>query len=168
MQKGVPVRWIVRAKAEDLNGCNNPLTVPQYGIRKQLVPGDNLIEFTPDREGTIAYTCWMGISSSIKIVGDLRTLTASDLSAPSRGKIESAFGSGGGGGGCCGATPGQFANRKIPTDVIQVAKRTADGQVAEVVVDANGYSPAVIVMKRGIKGKVKFVSLMLLSGRSLP
>jgi sulfite exporter TauE/SafE len=87
VQKGIPVRWIVRAKAADLNGCNNPLTVPQYGIRKQLVPGDNLIEFTPDREGTISYTCWMGmISSSIRIVADLRALTAGDLSVSEIGR----------------------------------------------------------------------------------
>jgi plastocyanin domain-containing protein len=174
VQKGIPVRWTVSAKAEDLNGCNNPLTVPQYGIRKQLVPGDNLIEFTPDRDGTIAYTCWMGmISSSIRIVPDLKVLTASDLSAPAGnavppgGSISSAFGSGGGGGGCCGATPGKFANGKIPVDVIQVAKRTADGQVAEIVVDANGYSPAVIVMKRGVKGKVKFIAANLSSCNSV-
>jgi sulfite exporter TauE/SafE len=170
VQKGIPVRWTVSAKAVDLNGCNNPLTVPQYGIRKRLVPGDNLIEFTPDRDGTISYTCWMGmISSSIRIVPDLKVLTASDLSAPAGGaappggSISSAFGSGGGAGGCCAPTPGKFANGKIPIDVIQVAKRTADGQVAEIVVDANGYSPAVIVMKRGVKGKVKFVAVNLSS-----
>lgn len=167
VQKGIPVRWTVSAKAEDLNGCNNPLTVPQYGIRKTLVPGDNLIEFTPDRDGTIAYTCWMGmISSSIRIVPDLKLLTARDLSAPTGGSISSAFGPGYSGGasqggaqskGCCGATPGKFANGRIPTDVIQIAKRTAEGQVADIVVDANGYSPAVIVMKRGVKGKVRFV-----------
>jgi sulfite exporter TauE/SafE/copper chaperone CopZ len=175
VQNGIPVRWIVSAKAEDLNGCNNPLTVPQYGIRKQLVPGDNLIEFTPDRDGTITYTCWMGmISSSIRIVPDLRTLTASDLSAPAPGgaapppgaTIASAFAPGadsGGGGGCCGTAPGKFANGKIPVDVIQVARRTSEGQVADVVVDANGYSPAVIVMKRGVKGKVRFVAAKLSS-----
>lgn len=176
VQKGIPVRWTVSAKAEDLNGCNNPLTVPQYGIRKTLVPGDNLIEFTPDREGTIAYTCWMGmISSSIRIVPDLKLLTAKDLSAPAAGNISSAFGPGGGGGGlsprdarlppqgCCGATPGKFANGRIPTDVIQVARRTAEGQVADIVVDANGYTPAVIVMKRGVKGKVRFVASSLSS-----
>jgi plastocyanin domain-containing protein len=168
VQKGIPVRWTVSAKAEDLNGCNNPLTVPQYGIRKQLVPGDNLIEFTPDRDGTISYTCWMGmISSSIRIVPDLKVLTASDLSAPSGGDIASAFGSGGGGGSCCGATPGKFANGKIPVDVIQIAKRTPDGQVAEVVVDANGYTPAVIVMKRGVKGKVRFAAANLSSCNSV-
>jgi plastocyanin domain-containing protein len=166
VQKGIAVRWIVNAKAEDLNGCNNPLTIPEYGIRKQLVPGDNLIEFTPDRDGVITYTCWMGmISSSIRIVPDLTVLTASDLSVPpGGGDIASAFGADGGGagapasGGCCGATPGKFANGKIPVDVIQVAKLTGDGQVAEVVVDANGYTPAVIVMKRGVKGKVRFAA----------
>jgi plastocyanin domain-containing protein len=171
VQKGIPVRWTVSAKAEDLNGCNNPLTVPQYGIRKLLLPGDNLIEFTPDRDGTISYTCWMGmISSFIRIVPDLRTLTSSDLSAPPAGvAIESAFGPGAGTGtgGCCGATPVKFANGRIPVDVIQIARRTADGQVADVVVDANGYSPAVIVMKRGVKGKVRFVARGLSSCNSV-
>ena len=38
VQKGIPVRWTISAKAEDLNGCNNPLTVPQYGIRKTARP----------------------------------------------------------------------------------------------------------------------------------
>jgi sulfite exporter TauE/SafE/copper chaperone CopZ len=110
VQEGIPVRWIVNAKAADLNGCNNPLTVPQYGIRKQLVPGDNLIEFTPDKDGTISYTCWMGmISSTIRIVPDLRALTARDLTAPKDGKVASAFdGNSDNGGvlsaGCCGST----------------------------------------------------------------
>ena len=120
VQNGIPVRWIVNAKAADLNGCNNPLTVPQYGIRKQLVPGDNLIEFTPDKDGTISYTCWMGmISSTIRIVPDLRVLTASDLNAPKDGKVASAFdpGSGSGGvssGGCCGSTPAEVRQRQDP------------------------------------------------------
>ena len=162
VQKGVPVHWIVNAKAADLNGCNNPLTVPEYGIRKQLVPGDNLIEFTPEREGMITYTCWMGmISSSIKIVPDLRALTTRDLSLPGAGA--SVFPPRGGGSSCCAPAPGKFANGRIPTDVIQIAQRTADGQVADVLVDGNGYSPAVIVMKRGVKGKVRFIARNLTS-----
>ncbi len=169
VQKGIPVRWTVSVKAEDLNGCNNPLTVPQYGIRKQLVPGDNLVEFTPDREGTITYTCWMGmISSSIRVVPDLKTLTAGDLSGPAGGNAASSFESSGSvNGSCCGATPGRFANGRIPVDVIQVAKRTADGQVADVVVDGNGYTPAVIVMKRGVKGRVRFAAANLSSCNSV-
>jgi uncharacterized protein len=112
VQKGIPVRWTVSVKADDLNGCNNPLTVPQYGIRKQLVPGDNLIEFIPDNDGTIAYSCWMGmVTSTIRIVTDLATLTSSDLSTPSTASLGTAFQSGGTGSvaSCCGATPGAAA-----------------------------------------------------------
>ena len=166
VQKGVPVRWTVSVKPEDLNSCNSPLTVPEYGIRKRLVPGDNLIEFTPDREGTIAYTCWMGmVTSSIRIVPDLAAVSSADISAAAssgKGSIASAFGSGGGA-SCCGPVPGKFANGRIPTDVIQVARRTEGGQVGEVVVDANGYTPAVIVMQKGVKGKVRFVARSLSS-----
>ena len=72
VQAGIPVKWTIRVAAEGLNGCNNPITIPSYGIRKTLAPGDNLIEFTPNKEGVIAYTCWMGmISSRITVVKDL-------------------------------------------------------------------------------------------------
>jgi sulfite exporter TauE/SafE/copper chaperone CopZ len=179
VQQGIPVRWIVNAKAKDLNGCNNPLTVPQYGISKELVPGDNLIEFTPAQEGTISYTCWMGmISSSIRIVADLSKVTAKDLVVPAAAdsspanSIASAFGSEAGGGnpppaargGCCtGATSGRFAGGKIPVDVIQVARRTDAGQVAEITVNDDGYTPAVIVVQKGMKAKLRFVAEKLSS-----
>jgi sulfite exporter TauE/SafE len=72
VQVGVPVKWTIKVTADGLNGCNNPITIPAYGIRKTLEPGDNLIEFTPEKEGVIAYTCWMGmISSRITVVKDL-------------------------------------------------------------------------------------------------
>jgi sulfite exporter TauE/SafE/copper chaperone CopZ len=72
VQAGVPVKWTIKVTADGLNGCNNPITIPAYGIRKTLRPGDNLIEFTPEKEGVIAYTCWMGmISSRITVVKDL-------------------------------------------------------------------------------------------------
>jgi uncharacterized protein len=168
VQEGVPVRWIVSAAADDLNGCNNPLTVPQYGIRKVLVPGDNLIEFTPLQEGTITYTCWMGmISSSIEVVSDLSASRAGNGTAPragngtapATGRIAAAFGDGGGSGGCCGSsTPGRFAGGKIPVDSIEVARRTDGGQVAEVTVNDDGYTPAVIVVQKGVKTKIRFIA----------
>jgi uncharacterized protein len=72
VQKGIPVRWVLKASAKDLNSCNSLVTVPAYGIRKQLAAGDNVIEFTPDREGTIPYACSMGmVSSTIRVVSDL-------------------------------------------------------------------------------------------------
>ena len=80
VQAGVPLRWTIRIKAEDLNGCNNPVVIPAYGIKKTLVAGDNLIEFTPLKEGTIAYSCWMGmIRSRITVVRDLGTKTTAQL-----------------------------------------------------------------------------------------
>jgi len=168
VQKGVPVRWTINVKAQDLNNCNNPVTVPQYGIRQKLVPGDNVIQFTPDQDGTIAYTCWMGmVSSYIKVVPDLAALTPGDLSAPASVAAAPSYSSSGSAGSCCGVAPKGFAGGKIPVDVIQIAKRTNEGQVAEVQVDANGYSPAVIVMKRGVKGKVRFVAAGLSSCNSV-
>ncbi len=154
VQAGVPVRWTISAKADELNGCNNPVTIPQYGIRRQLVAGDNLIEFTPQQAGTITYTCWMGmISSTIRVVPDLAKVAAADLVAPPAGS-----GAGASAGGCCAAPPPGFAGGKIPVDVVQVATITEAGQVADVLVGAQGYSPAVIVMKRGVKGKVRFTA----------
>jgi sulfite exporter TauE/SafE/copper chaperone CopZ len=72
VQAGVPLKWTIRVTAAELNGCNNPLQVPAYGIEKRLVPGDNLIEFTPKKPGLIAYNCWMGmVRSRITVVADL-------------------------------------------------------------------------------------------------
>ncbi|MEA4924629.1 MAG: sulfite exporter TauE/SafE family protein [Syntrophomonadaceae bacterium] len=80
VQKGIPVKWTIKAQAQDLNGCNNPISIPQYKIEKRLVPGDNLIEFTPAEAGSIIYTCWMGmISSNIKVVADLSEVSAQDI-----------------------------------------------------------------------------------------
>lgn len=73
VQKGVPVKWIIDAKKQDITGCNRILTVPDYNVEKKLVPGENIIEFTPSEEGKIIYTCWMGmISSTIDVVEDVQ------------------------------------------------------------------------------------------------
>lgn len=67
--KDIPVTMIINAGEGSLNGCNNPVTIPELSIEKTLVPGENIIQFTPTEEGKIAYTCWMGmISSYIDVV----------------------------------------------------------------------------------------------------
>ena len=69
VQAGVPVQWTIHAEPGALNGCNNRILIREYGIEKPLSAGDNLIEFTPEKAGTFAYTCWMGmIRSSITVV----------------------------------------------------------------------------------------------------
>jgi sulfite exporter TauE/SafE/copper chaperone CopZ len=72
VQKGIPVKWIVHADEKNLNGCNGTIVVPKYNIEKKLIAGDNIIEFTPQEDGTIGYSCWMGmIKSSIQVVPDI-------------------------------------------------------------------------------------------------
>jgi len=159
VQKGVPVRWTITAKAEDLNGCNNPLTVPSYGIRKQLVPGENLIEFTPKEEGTITYTCWMGmISSQIRVVADIAAFTPTGISLPDPVTIEAPPAEAGAA-GCCGASSGsgRFAGGRVPTDLIVPARLQDGAQFVDIRVGDDGYSPAVVVLQRGVKAKIRFV-----------
>lgn len=71
VQKGVPVKLNLHAEAQNLNGCNRAIVIPEFDIQKQLEPGDNIVEFTPTETGTFGYTCWMGmISSQITVVDE--------------------------------------------------------------------------------------------------
>ena len=66
---GVPVKWTIQAAEGTINGCNNKLLIPEYGVEKKLEVGDNVIEFIPTKSGTFPYSCWMGmIRSQINVV----------------------------------------------------------------------------------------------------
>ena len=93
VQKGIPVRLNFKARAQDLNGCNNAIVIPEFNIEKKLQPGDNIVTFTPQKSGTVVFTCWMGmISSTISVVDDLsKADPAAAVTMPA-----------GNGGGCCG------------------------------------------------------------------
>ncbi len=67
---GVPLRWNMHVENAALNGCNNRIFIPAYGLEKRLSAGDNIIEFTPAESGVFPYTCWMGMIASRIIVGD--------------------------------------------------------------------------------------------------
>jgi copper ion binding protein len=152
VQKGIPVKWTIKASASDINGCNGTVTIPQFGISKTLQPGDNEIDFTPNAEGNILYTCSMGmISSNITVVTDLTKVTAKDVQQSASSNTAIA-----GGGGCCGNTPAKFAGGKIPTDNIGIAKISGNEQDVTVTVDSQGYTPAVVVLQKGIPAKIKF------------
>lgn len=80
VQVGVPVRWTIIVEEGDLNGCNNPITIPKYGVEQKLVIGENVIEFTPTSQGNIVYTCWMGmISGNIMAVPDIDGLSVEEV-----------------------------------------------------------------------------------------
>lgn len=97
VQKGVPVKFNIKASEETINGCNGTIIIPELNIQKTLVPGDNIIEFTPEKEGTISYTCWMGmIGSTIEVVSDLKNIDIKSLAIPN----SSGYGS-----SCCNRQP---------------------------------------------------------------
>jgi sulfite exporter TauE/SafE/copper chaperone CopZ len=70
VQAGIPVQWNIQADKSAINGCNNIIIIPEYNIEKSLEPGDNIIEFTPTKSGTVAFSCWMGMIKSQISVND--------------------------------------------------------------------------------------------------
>ncbi len=69
VKKGIPVKFNLHAEAKNINGCNNAIMIPKFGIEMPLSAGDNIVEFTPTETGVIPYSCWMNmIRSSITVV----------------------------------------------------------------------------------------------------
>lgn len=137
VQKGIPVKWTIKVEKGDLNGCNNPMTIPQYNKQYKLEVGDNIVEFTPESEGNIAYSCWMGmIRSNIKVVSDLSTISDED--------IQSASDSG----------SAEVVN--IPTDEIAIGEINNGIQYVSIDVNDDRFSPAVVVLQKGIETKLTF------------
>lgn len=133
VQSGIPVKWAINVEKGDLNGCNNPLVIPEYNKQVKLVVGENIIEFTPEKEGNIIYTCWMGmISSRIKIV--------SDTNSVSQEEIDQLNTSG-------NAIPAP----EIPTDEIAVGEIIDGVQYVTINVNDDRFSPAVVVLQDNIQ-----------------
>jgi hypothetical protein len=69
VQVGMPVKWIINASEGNITNCNVRMLIQEYGIEYTFVPGENIIEFTPEKVGTVRYSCWMGmIHGNITIV----------------------------------------------------------------------------------------------------
>lgn len=66
LKKGVPVKWVIDGK--EINGCNNAIQVPKLGLNFDIKRGEQIIEFTPTKEGTIPFSCWMGMIPGVFIV----------------------------------------------------------------------------------------------------
>lgn len=89
VQKGVPLKWTIIADKETLNECNNAITIPKLNLNKKLVAGENVIEFTPETEGKLIYTCWMGmIKSSITVVSDLTAISVGNTALTANDQVK--------------------------------------------------------------------------------
>jgi uncharacterized protein len=61
--KDVPVKWIVNSK--DPYSCASSIYSVKLGIRKNLVAGENIFEFTPKESGQIKFSCSMGMYNGV-------------------------------------------------------------------------------------------------------
>jgi sulfite exporter TauE/SafE/copper chaperone CopZ len=59
VKRGVPVRWSI--EGIDISGCVSTIVAPTIGVKKDLVKGSNEVLFTPKEEGTIPFSCSMGM-----------------------------------------------------------------------------------------------------------
>jgi uncharacterized protein len=59
LKRGVPVKWIING--QEITGCNNEIIVREYGLDIKLKRGEQAVEFTPERTGTVSWSCWMGM-----------------------------------------------------------------------------------------------------------
>lgn len=136
VQKGIPVKWTIKAEKANINGCNNKMQIPKFNITKQLVPGDNVIEFTPTASGTVPYSCWMGmIKSTITVVNDLGSASATSNSGND-------------------SNPNTLTTTqqpKIPTDQVAVAQIKDGKQTVKISMDDKGFLTAVVVMQAGVE-----------------
>ena len=73
IKKGVPVKWIINS--ESTYSCASSLVSQQLGIRTSLKKGMNVFEFTPDKVGTIRFSCSMGMYTGSFTVVDEKSVS---------------------------------------------------------------------------------------------
>lgn len=159
VQKGIPVQYNLKADEENINGCNGAIVIPKFNIEKTLEPGDNIVQFIPGESGTIPYTCWMGmISGQIMVVDDLNSITSGAEAAADTQNVQTNEQAITAGGSCCsaGSQATAFAGGRIPVDNVQAAQLQDGVQVLNVGVNDQGYSPAVLVVQKGVKTVIRF------------
>lgn len=68
VKRGIPVKWNIYV--EKLTYCFQGIRVPEYGLRADFTrEGETVtLEFTPEEEGMILFTCWMGMARGDIIV----------------------------------------------------------------------------------------------------
>lgn len=153
VQAGVPVRWIIQLDEKDLNGCNNEMQIPEYGITQPLQAGDTVVEFTPTEAGTIPYSCWMGmIRSKIVVVDSLGGEAGSSAPLPASVPPSTA---------AAASQPAIAQTAAAPAatgEEVTIAVATLENNAASVVIPVEwfGYQPEVVIVPRGVETSFNF------------
>lgn len=153
VQAGTPVKWTINAEKRSINGCNNRIFIPEYNIEYQFQPGENVIEFTPDKTGKFPYSCWMGmIRGSITVVEAGTEVPASEPAA--QGEIST--------------EPSEPvpAGVKISTDSVAVAEIKDGQQTVKVELTDEGLKPAIVVMQANLDTEWTIVNNSTLPGNA--
>jgi plastocyanin domain-containing protein len=100
MRVGTPVRLVADST---LTGCMRDIVIPAFGVRKYMTGTDNTVEFTPDRAGTFAISCSMGMGRGSFTVVDASGNAPSAAATPQPAIPAGSCGASGGGCGCGGA-----------------------------------------------------------------
>jgi sulfite exporter TauE/SafE/plastocyanin domain-containing protein/copper chaperone CopZ len=156
VQRGVPLKWII--DGEQINSCNNEVIVPSMQIKKKLVSGNNVIEFTP-QDQDVPFSCWMGmIKGMIKVVDDVNAVDImKNTTAIPAGSGCCSSGSS----SCCGS---QSQNSiygddisKIPTGKI-IHKATLQSTLQTIHLKGIGFEfePLVVVLDRQTAARITF------------
>lgn len=68
VRRGIPVRWEIYG--QNIYGCQGEIVAPTIQVQKVLRIGKNVVEFTPDKEGIIAFSCTMGMfGGKFQVIG---------------------------------------------------------------------------------------------------
>lgn len=156
--KGVPVKWIINST--DPNTCASSIISSKIGVRQNLHPGENVIEFTPKETGTIPFSCMMGMyRGSFAVIeenGNARpSAKINGVTDPALAQAAGGYqtappaGSCGSMGGCgCGSGATQPSADAVPAQAVQ--KNNA--QIITAAYTANGdIDPKLFTVKRGKK-----------------
>lgn len=139
VEVGTPLKWVIDAPGGSINGCNNRMLIQEYGIEHTFNTGENIIEFTPSKVGTIQYSCWMGMIQG--------TITVTEVgAAPTTDTTESAQEN-----DILNPTP---AGYMIPTDKVAIAEKAEDeygDEIQEVTITLTDdrFTPALVIVQAG-------------------
>ncbi|PIR08049.1 hypothetical protein COV53_05060 [Candidatus Gottesmanbacteria bacterium CG11_big_fil_rev_8_21_14_0_20_37_11] len=160
VKKDIPVRWIIDSK--DPNTCAASIVSDKLNVRKNLHPGENVIEFTPTEEGIIRFTCSMGMfTGSISVVGNSggavkeQALAAND---PANIPPQAAQGAScGGKGGCgCGGGGSNTFNANDPKVTPKPAVNEGDVQILKTTyTQSSDIQPNTFTVKSGKKVRME-------------
>ncbi len=92
LKKGIPVK--ITVDTETVDGCMRSVVIGDFGVRKYVTPTDNIIEFTPNKEGTFLIACSMNMGRGFfsvssegvtNAITEAAILNAKETSPPSTG-----------------------------------------------------------------------------------